>query len=131
SPVDFSNGIATYELDFGTAVLDLKLAVDSTFHYTMFLVQPNEGRREEDGEEEIIEEELSMKDTVISNVETKSELDLFVDSIARNYARNEKAQSLSVAVIHRNKINTFFYGETRKGNNTLPDANTIYETGSI
>src|SRR5690606_24885474 len=63
--------------------------------------------------------------------ETKSELDLFVDSIARNYARNEKAQSLSVAVIHRNKINTFFYGETRKGNNTLPDANTIYETGSI
>ncbi|MGO1648615.1 MAG: serine hydrolase domain-containing protein [Sphingobacterium sp.] len=126
SPVDFSNGVATYELDFGSTMLNLKLAVDSTFHYALFLVQPHEGQ-----EDEIIEEELSMKDTVMSNVETKSELDLFVDSIARSYARNGKAQSLSVAVIHRNKINTFFYGETRQGSNTLPDANTIYETGSI
>lgn len=124
--VEFNKGVASYKLDFESTALNLKLAVDSNFKYAMLLIQPHDG-----SEEEVVDEDLAMKDTVMSNVETKSELDLYVDSIARNYARKGKAQSLSVAVIHQNKINTFFYGETEPGSNALPDANTIYETGSI
>lgn len=137
SPVNFTDGVATYQLDLEQTTLNLQLAVDSNFRYGMFLIQPHDStgdsaETEKTAEtEDVPQEDLSMKDTVMSNVDTKSELDLYVDSLARKYARNGKAQSLSVAIIHQNKINTFFYGETQRGNSTLPDANTLYETGSI
>ncbi|HIY75850.1 MAG TPA: serine hydrolase [Candidatus Sphingobacterium stercorigallinarum] len=124
----FTEGIATYTLDFETTTLDLQLGVDTNFRYGLFLIQPHQSTEQD---ELPVEHEPAMKDSVISNVDTKSELDLYVDSVARHYARNERVHSLSVAIIHQNKINTFFYGETQPGNNQLPDANTSYEIGSI
>ncbi|MGJ1205884.1 serine hydrolase [Sphingobacterium lactis] len=119
--VAYSNGAARYRLDLESATFALKLAVDSNMQFYGFLIEPftDEIKKPEN------------KTDVISNVEAKNPLDLFVDSIARSYAKEGSAQSLAVAVIHKSKINTFFYGETDKGNNTLPDANTLYEIGSI
>ena len=116
---DFNKGLATYKIDFESATMSMVLGIDSTMHFGYFLLKPYEGK------------EVPVKEEIISNVEAKSPLDLYVDSVARSYAKNGNAHSLAVAVIHQNKINTFFYGETAPGNNTLPDANTVYEIGSV
>ncbi len=117
--VNFSKGQATYKVEFESTTLSMLLGIDSTMHYSSFLVKPYEG------------EEVPEKEEIISNVEAKSPLDLYVDSVARGYAKNGNAHSLAVAVIHQNKINTFFYGETAPGNSKLPDANTVFEIGSV
>ena len=115
----FGKGVATYKVELESATLSILLGIDSTMHYSTFLIKPYEA------------EDKPQKEEIISNVEAKSPLDLFVDSVARSYAKNGNAHSLAVAVIHQNKINTFFYGETAPGNNSLPDANTVYEIGSV
>jgi len=115
----FGRGLATYKVEFASTTLNMLLSIDSSMHYEGFLIKPYAA------------EETPQKEEIISNVEAKSPLDLFVDSVARNYAKNGNAHSLAVAVIHQNKINTFFYGETAPGNNTLPDANTLFEIGSV
>src|SRR5690606_8738774 len=83
----FTEGIATYTLDFETTTLDLQLGVDTNFRYGLFLIQPHQSTEQD---ELPVEHEPAMKDSVISNVDTKSELDLYVDSVARHYARNER-----------------------------------------
>ena len=115
----FSKGIATYKVELEQATFSMLLAIDSTMHYYGFQIKPYEAKA------------VPQKEEIISNVEAKNPLDLYVDSVARQYAKNGNAHSLSVAIIHQNKINTFFYGETIPGNNSLPDANTIYEIGSV
>ncbi|MGH2623624.1 MAG: serine hydrolase, partial [Sphingobacterium sp.] len=121
----FENGIASYKAEFDSETLRIILGVDSNRRYHTLAFQPY---KQADSTGQDTEQ---TKDSIISNVETKSDLDLFVDSVARNYAKQNAAQSLAVAVIHKNKINTFFYGETTKGNQVLPDANTQYEIGSL
>lgn len=115
----FEKGIATYKVSFEKETLAIALGIDTFLNYNYLEFKPFQAIP------------TSKKDSVISNVETKSDLDRYVDSIARSHAKEGNAQSLSVAIIHKNKINTFFYGETDKGNQTLPDANTVYEIGSI
>ncbi|MFZ4262298.1 serine hydrolase domain-containing protein [Sphingobacterium sp. HJSM2_6] len=115
----FEEGKATYKVNFEKETLSIVLRIDTFLNYNYLEFKPFQAVP------------ISKKDSVISNVETKSPLDRYVDSIARNYATQSNAQSLSIAIIHKNKINTFFYGETEKGNQTLPDANTLYEIGSI
>ena len=121
----FENGIAGYKAEFDAETLSIILGVDSNRRYHTLAFQPYKQPGSNAQETE------PTKDSIISNVETKSDLDLFVDSVARKYAKQNAAQSLAVAVIHKNKINTFFYGETSKGNQVLPDANTLYEIGSL
>lgn len=115
----FSKGTALYRVSFASTELGLALAIDSTMKFTGLMFQPIEPKQG------------PKKEAVISQVETKNPLDFFVDSLARSYAEQQNAQSLAIAVIHKNKLNSFFYGETAKGNNTLPDGNTLYEIGSV
>lgn len=115
----FSRGLATYKVELQEETLTMQLAIDSNMRYNTFLVKPYSP------------DEAPKKEDIISNVEAKSPLDVYIDSVARSYAKNGNAHSLAVAVIHQNKINTFFYGETTPGNSTLPDANTLYEIGSV
>jgi len=121
----FEKGIAGYKVEFDSETLSIILGVDSNRRYHTLAFQPYKQPNDNNPETALT------KDSVISNVETKSALDIFVDSVARKYAKQNAAQSLAVAVIHKNKINTFFYGETAKGNHVLPDANTQYEIGSL
>lgn len=115
----YSAGVALYRVSFASAEMGLSLAIDSTMKYTGLMFQPIDAKQG------------PKKETVIAQVETKNPLDFFVDSLARSYAEQQNAQSLAIAVIHKNKLNKFFYGETAKGNNTLPDGNTLYEIGSV
>lgn len=120
---DFNKGIAKYKTEFEKETLSIVLGIDSNMQYHTLAFQPYSGPKDAAVD--------TSKKEIIANVAPKNPLDNFVDSVARNYAKQGSAQALAVAIIHKNKINTFFYGETDKGNNTLPDANTLFEIGSI
>ena len=115
----YKNGIAGYKIEIGDQKLLFVLGVDSNLNYHTLAFQPYEEKVEE------------KKEQVISKVEAKNPLDLFIDSVARTYIQKGNTQSLAIGVIHKNQVNTFFYGETEKDNNTLPTATTLYELGSI
>ncbi len=121
---DFKGQTATYRVFFteGRQLL-AKLAVDSTYRYSTlaFTVADNDAKEVEKPE----------KEEVISQVETETPIDFYIDSVANTYIKKGNTQSLAVAVFHKNKYKTFLYGETEKGNSTLPTENTLYEIGSI
>lgn len=119
TPEKYQNGIAGYKIEIGNQKLLFVLGIDSNFKYHTLAFQPFE--------EKVIEK----KEPVISKVEVQNPLDFFIDSVARTYIQKENTQSLAIGVIHRNKVSTFFYGETEKNNDTLPTATTLYELGSI
>jgi CubicO group peptidase (beta-lactamase class C family) len=68
---------------------------------------------------------------VPSNNPLKSELDLAVDSIAKEYFRFPHAVSLSVGIIKNGQPSNYHYGETKRGNGKLPDLKTGYQIASV
>ncbi|QEH41988.1 serine hydrolase [Chitinophaga sp. XS-30] len=61
-----------------------------------------------------------------------SAIDSLVESTVRPYIQQSHTAGLSVAVIRKDAVYRYNYGEVRKGNGMLPDpASTIYEIGSI
>jgi CubicO group peptidase (beta-lactamase class C family) len=61
----------------------------------------------------------------------KSKLDKEVDTLARNYIQNSNTVGLSIGILRDGEIYTYGYGTTQKNNGMVPDANTIFEIGSI
>ncbi|PRD57258.1 serine hydrolase domain-containing protein [Sphingobacterium gobiense] len=121
---DFKSQTATYRVYFtDERQLLAKLAVDSTYHYTALAFTPADNSTQK--------VEKPEKEEVISQVEKETPLDFYIDSVAHTYIKKTNTQSLAVAVFHKNKYKTFLYGETEKGNNTLPTENTLYEIGSL
>lgn len=118
-PATFSSGIAGYNLTIGKNKASLLLKTDSTFHFDLFKIQ----------DQEIVAEK---KENVKSIVLKTNPLDEFIDSIAKTYIEQKNAQALAIGVIHKGKINTFYYGETIKGDSlSIPKDNTLFELGSI
>lgn len=61
-----------------------------------------------------------------------SAIDSLVESTVRPYIQQSHTAGLSVAVIRKDTVYRYSYGEVRKGSGMLPDpASTIYEIGSI
>lgn len=118
--VDFSQGTAEYEAGIGDKFVRIKLAVDSNLRYDLFQIQEIQASSVQTKEEE-----------VISSVEKVDALDHYVDSVARTYIQQLHTQSLAIGLIADNEVKTFFYGESEAGNATLPNANSLYEIGSI
>lgn len=61
----------------------------------------------------------------------KSKLDKEVDTLARKYIQNSNTAGLSIGILKDGKTYTYGYGTTQKSNGVVPDANTIFEIGSI
>ncbi|MET4138302.1 hypothetical protein ABIB30_000662 [Pedobacter sp. UYP1] len=61
----------------------------------------------------------------------KSKLDKEADTLARNYIQNSNTVGLSIGILRDGEIYTYGYGTTQKNNGMVPDANTIFEIGSI
>jgi CubicO group peptidase (beta-lactamase class C family) len=66
-----------------------------------------------------------------TNNPMQSTLDKKVDSVARSFIDSGKTVGLSIGIITQGKMYPYGYGETKKGNKIVPDANTIFEIGSI
>ncbi|MBB5645028.1 serine hydrolase [Pedobacter cryoconitis] len=61
----------------------------------------------------------------------KSKLDKEINTLARSYIQNSNTVGLSIGILKDGKTYTYGYGSTQKKNGVLPDANTIFEIGSI
>ena len=59
-----------------------------------------------------------------------SEIDKSIDDNFKSYIENTKHIGLSIAVIEGENTNFYNYGETHKGNKTLPSESALYEIGS-
>jgi CubicO group peptidase (beta-lactamase class C family) len=61
----------------------------------------------------------------------KTKLDSSVQRAVVAYMSNENVSGLSVGVFQNGNMFTYNFGETKKGNNQLPNSEIIYEIGSI
>lgn len=60
-----------------------------------------------------------------------SDIDKLVDNTFKTYASKAKTAGFSIALIDNNTIRQYNYGETKLGNKTLPNNQTLYEIGSV
>ena len=118
-PVTFSNNTAGYNFMMGNQRASLQLSVDSNYNFYYFLIKP----------EHIATPRTEAVNAVVNK---QNALDFYIDSVANAYLKNSNTKSLAIGVINKNKINTFFYGQTDAAIKTsIPDGNTLYEIGSI
>ncbi|MBL1408551.1 serine hydrolase domain-containing protein [Sphingobacterium faecale] len=118
-PGTYQQDVAGYNITLDKKKASLYLKTDSTFHFDLFEIKDKEISTEK-------------KENIKSVVQKNNALDEYIDSVARTYIQQKNAQALAVGVIHNGKTNTFYYGETVKGDSlSLPKENTLFELGSI
>lgn len=118
-PVSFDQGIAGYNVTIGTKKASVFLKTDSAFHFDLLAFKDQQIQVDE-------------KENIKSEVVKTNALDEYIDSIAKTYIRQKSAHALAIGVIHQGKTNTFYYGETVKGDSlSLPKETTLFEIGSI
>jgi len=114
-----NNKLSTYKLDFDSGTLQLLMTLDKDDKLELFLFQPYK---------ESVADKL--KPVPTSNL-MRTLTDKKVDSAARNYIQKGNTIGLSIGIIKNGVTHTYNYGETQQGNGILPDANSIFEIGSI
>ncbi|MDO3626511.1 serine hydrolase [Mucilaginibacter sp. BT774] len=114
-----NNKLSTYKLEFDSGVLQLLMTLDKDDKLELFLFKPYK---------EAVADKLNPVPT--SNL-MRTLTDKKVDSAARSYIQKANTVGLSIGIIKNGVIHTYNYGETATGNGKLPDANSIYEIGSI
>ncbi len=60
-----------------------------------------------------------------------SDFDKRINEIITPYAKIYSTASVSIGIFKDNQTTYYGYGETEKGNNTIPNSETLYEIGSI
>lgn len=70
-------------------------------------------------------------ETILTSNPLVSDLDQDVDEVVRAYMQDPDHVGVSVAVWQNGQAHVYGYGETAKGNTTLPNEHTIFEIGSI
>lgn len=70
------------------------------------------------------------KEVLTDNPKT-TDLDKLVDNTFKDYAAKSKTAGFSIAVINGTQVSQYHYGETKLGNKTLPNSQTLYEIGSV
>jgi CubicO group peptidase (beta-lactamase class C family) len=60
-----------------------------------------------------------------------TDFDKRINDIVAPYAQKSSTAGLSIGIFKDNKVYYYGYGETKKGNNIIPDSTTLYELGSI
>lgn len=117
--INFSNGVSQYRVDFTDKSFQVPFGMDSTFHYHTLGFQP-------------VTKPIAEKQApVLTNTVVENKVDFFIDSAANIYTKKGNTQSLAIGIIKNGQLNTYFYGETEKGNKVLPTSGTLYEIGSL
>ncbi|HTK18792.1 MAG TPA: serine hydrolase domain-containing protein [Mucilaginibacter sp.] len=114
-----NNKLSTYKLEFDSGVLQLLMTLDKEDKLELFLFKPYKEEAPD-----------KLKPVVTSNL-MRTLTDKKVDSAARGYIQKANTVGLSIGIIKNGVIHTYNYGETASGNGKIPDANSIYEIGSI
>lgn len=112
-------GVAKYEATFEKALIDFYLSRDATGHIETFLFQPHQP-------------DLPKRMGVLpTNNPLRTALDKQVDSLVQAYFNKYPAVGLCLGVWQNDSLFVYSYGETTKDNKQLPNANTLFEIGSI
>lgn len=114
-----NNKVSTYKLVFQSVTLQLLMSLDTGNKIELFLFQPYK---------DITADKTTQVPT--SN-KLLNPMDKQVDEIARPYIQKVNTVGLSIGILKDGQISTYNYGETARGNNLLPTANTLFEIGSI
>ena len=114
-----NNKESVYKLVFDQVTLQLWMSLDDKSKLQMFLFKP-------------YQQEPGNKPKPVGTTNLMRTLtDKKVDSAARTYIQKSNTVGLSLGILRNGVITTYNYGETKQGNNQLPDANTLFEIGSI
>jgi CubicO group peptidase (beta-lactamase class C family) len=114
-----NNKVSTYKLKFDAITLQLLMSLDQDNKLELFLFQPyKEGVPDK------------LKPVGTSNL-MRTLTDKKVDSAARTYIQKGNTVGLSIGILKNGIIRNYNYGETAIGNGKLPDANNLFEIGSI
>jgi CubicO group peptidase (beta-lactamase class C family) len=114
-----NNKMSTYKLVFESVTLQLLMTLDEDNKLELFLFQPYKTEAPD-----------RLKPAATSNL-MRTLTDKRVDSAARDYIQKSNTVGLSIGVLKGGVIHTYNYGETATGNGKLPDANNLFEIGSI
>lgn len=121
SLVSFQNNkIATYKLTFNTGnILQLLMSLDEADKLQLFLFQP-------------YKQPVGTKSILAATTNPlKSDVDRKVDGPARAYIQKANTVGLSIGIINNGNISTYGYGETARANGKIPNADNIFEIGSL
>lgn len=115
-----TDGVAFYKAIFEKGNQNFFIGLDKNDKISTLLFQPYKGDVPKKNYE------------VASNNPMKTPLDLRVDSLVRPYIQMQHTAGICVAFIKDGKTTTYSYGEVKKGEKQLPDADkTFFEIGSI
>ncbi|MGZ3812462.1 MAG: serine hydrolase domain-containing protein [Mucilaginibacter sp.] len=114
-----NNKMSTYKLVFDSVTLQLLMTLDLDNKLELFLFQPYKPEAPD-----------KLKPAATSNL-MRTLTDKKVDSAARNYIQKSNTVGLSIGILKNGIIHTYSYGETAIGSNKMPDANNLFEIGSI
>ncbi|HTD98980.1 MAG TPA: serine hydrolase domain-containing protein [Mucilaginibacter sp.] len=114
-----NNKLSTYKLTFDSGMMQLLMTLDQDDKLELFLFKPYKEEAPE-----------KLKPAATSNL-MRTLTDKKVDSVARTYIQKSNTVGLSIGIVKGGITRTYNYGETAAGNNKLPDANNLFEIGSI
>lgn len=119
--LNYSKGVSRYKLALDSFTLQLVVSLDKNDKLQAFAFQPYQ--------EQV---PIPTKTYKVSTTNPlKTALDKRVDSLARQYIQKVNTVGLSIGILRNGATTTYGYGETTKGNGKIPDANTLFEIGSI
>lgn len=115
----FNENTGIYKLEFGSAIVQMALSVDSLNQISGLVFQPYNSDLEH------------ATDTLPVVPDPEADVDIAIDEVANAYIRKRNTRALSIGVIHDGMTTSYYYGETERDNDQLPDEETLYEIGSI
>ena len=113
------NKTSIYKLQFEKETLQLSMNLDESNKIRLFLFKP------------FVAEKPNKSVLVATSNPLQTSLEKELDSVIRIYIQKPNPVGLSIGIFKAGKNSIYGYGETVKGNGTLPDANSIFEIGSI
>ncbi|MFD1143937.1 serine hydrolase [Larkinella insperata] len=113
------DGVARYKATFEKGLIDFFISRDKAGKVHTFLFRPYEA------------DVPNKTEAVPTSNPLKTAFDKQVDAVAQAYIKKANTVGLSIGILRNDSLFTYGYGETARGNGRLPDANTLFEIGSI
>ncbi|RYE30556.1 MAG: class A beta-lactamase-related serine hydrolase, partial [Sphingobacteriaceae bacterium] len=104
---------------FEKATLQLSVNLDQESKIRLFIFKP------------FVAEKPNKAVMVATSNPLQTPIEKEIDAAIRTYIQKPNTIGLSIGIIKDGKTTIYNYGETAKGNGKLPDANTIFEIGSV
>jgi CubicO group peptidase (beta-lactamase class C family) len=116
--VSWQGRIAKYKATFHVP-MTMMVSLDDSGKLETFLIQQWE------------EDTITRKSVVLTNNAGNTALEKKVDSLTKPFFSRPNTVGLVMGIVKNDSTFVYGYGETKAGNKTVPDGNTLFEIGSI